>query len=249
MPLLEVTDLHVRYGGAIAVRGIDLHVDQGEVALVLGANGAGKTSSLRAIAGQLRQSKGSIRWSGSDISNWPSFRVTRAGLVMVPEGRKVFAPLSVKENLSVGGFTNRSKKRRLELIDQVYAMFPILKTRQDQAAGFLSGGEQQMLAFGRAMMAEPKVILMDEPSMGLSPAMVDIVMDAIGEIAGTGVGILMVEQNAMAALRVAGRAVVLERGSIVLTGSSDEVRNHPDVVKAFLGERGLSKPAAKGEDR
>jgi branched-chain amino acid transport system ATP-binding protein len=234
-PLLQVTDLHVRYGGAVAVRGIDLHVDTGEVALVLGANGAGKTSSLRAIAGQLRPSAGSIRWNGTDISNWPSFRVSRAGLVMVPEGRKVFAPLSVEENLSVGGFTTKSRRRRLELIDQVYAMFPILKTRKDQAAGLLSGGEQQMLAFGRALMAQPKVILMDEPSMGLSPAMVDTVMDAIGEIAGTGLGILMVEQNAMAALAVASRVVVLERGSIVLTGSADEVRHHPGVVKAFLG--------------
>jgi branched-chain amino acid transport system ATP-binding protein len=246
MPLLEVTDLHVRYGGAVAVRGIDLQVDQGEVALVLGANGAGKTSSLRAIAGQLRQWKGSIRWNGTDISVWPSFRVSRAGLVMVPEGRKVFAPLSVEENLDVGGFTIRSRKRRLEMIDQVYAMFPILKDRKDQPAGFLSGGEQQMLAFGRAMMAEPKVILLDEPSMGLSPAMVDTVMDAIGEIAATGLGILMVEQNAMAALQVARRAVVLERGSIVLTGSADEIRHHPDVVKAFLGERVVGKPAAKG---
>jgi branched-chain amino acid transport system ATP-binding protein len=244
MPLLEVTDLHVRYGGAVAVRGIDLHVDQGEVALVLGANGAGKTSSLRAIAGQLRQSKGSIRWNGADISAWPSFRVSRAGLVMVPEGRKVFAPLSVAENLDVGAFTNRSRKRRLELIDQVYAMFPILKDRKDQPAGFLSGGEQQMLAFGRAMMAEPKVILLDEPSMGLSPAMVDTVMDAIGEIAATGLGILMVEQNAMAALQVARRAVVLERGCIVLAGSADEIRHHPDVVKAFLGERVAGKPGA-----
>jgi branched-chain amino acid transport system ATP-binding protein len=237
MPLLQVTDLHVHYGGAVAVRGIDLHVEAGEVALVLGANGAGKTSSLRAIAGQLRPSKGSIRWNGTDISHWPSFRVCRAGLVLVPEGRKVFAPLTVEENLSVGGFTSKSRKQRLELIDQVYAMFPILKTRKDQAAGLLSGGEQQMLAFGRAMMAQPKAILMDEPSMGLSPAMVDTVMDAIGEIARTGLGILLVEQNAMAALAVASRAVVLERGSIVLTGSADEVRNDPDVVKAFLGSR------------
>jgi branched-chain amino acid transport system ATP-binding protein len=171
--------------------------------------------------------------------------VSRAGLVMVPEGRKVFAPLSVAENLEVGGFTNRSRKRRLELIDQVYAMFPLLKDRKDQAAGFLSGGEQQMLAFGRALMAEPKVILMDEPSMGLSPAMVDTVMDAIGEIAGTGLGILLAEQNAMAALQVARRAVVLERGSIVLTGSAEEVRRHPDVVTAFLGERVAGKPGAR----
>jgi len=237
MPLLEVTGLQVRYGGAVAVRGIDLHVDQGEVSVVLGANGAGKTSSLRAVAGQLRQSAGTIRWNGTDISNWPSYRIARAGLVMVPEGRKIFAPLSVEENLLVGGYTNRSKRRRQEVMDQVCTMFPILGNRRGQAAGLLSGGEQQMLAFGRAMMAEPKVILMDEPSMGLAPAVVDLVMDSIGEIAKTGIGILMVEQNAMAALEVARRAVVLERGEIVLTGTADEVRTHPDVVRAFLGEK------------
>jgi branched-chain amino acid transport system ATP-binding protein len=247
MPLLDVTGLQVRYGGATAVRGIDLHVDQGEVALVLGANGAGKTSSLRAIAGQLRQSQGRIRWDGTDISSWPAYRVARAGLVMVPEGRRVFAPLSVQENLNVGGYTNRSAKRRHELIERVYGMFPILGTRRHQPAGFLSGGEQQMLAFGRAMMAEPKVILMDEPSMGLSPVMVDVVMDAIKDIAGTGLGILMVEQNAMAALPIASRAVVLERGRIVLSGSADEISNHPDVVKAFLGERAGREAPAPGE--
>ena len=237
MSLLEVNGLEVRYGGAIAVRGIDLHVDQGEVSVVLGANGAGKTSSLRAVAGQLRQSGGTIRWDGREIANWPAFRVARAGLVMVPEGRKIFAPLSVEENLLVGGYTNRSKGRRQEKMDQVCTMFPILGSRRNQAAGLLSGGEQQMLAFGRAMMAEPRVILMDEPSMGLAPAVVDLVMDSIAEIAKTGIGILMVEQNAMAALEVAHRAVVLERGEIVLTGSADEVRTHPDVIRAFLGER------------
>jgi branched-chain amino acid transport system ATP-binding protein len=237
MPLLEVTGLQVRYGGAVAVRGIDLHVDQGEVSVVLGANGAGKTSSLRAVAGQLRRSGGSIRWDGTEISTWPSYRIARAGLVMVPEGRKIFAPLTVEENLLVGGYTNRSKRRRQEVMDQVCAMFPILGNRHSQAAGLLSGGEQQMLAFGRAMMAEPKVILMDEPSMGLAPAVVDLVMDSIAEIAKTGIGILMVEQNAMAALEVAHRAVVLERGEIVLTGTADEVRTHPDVVRAFLGEK------------
>ena len=204
---------------------------------MLGANGAGKTSTLRAIAGQIRRSAGYVRWRDTDVSDWPSYRVARAGLVMVPEGRRVFAPLSVEENLSVGAFTNRSKKRRLELIDQVYGMFPILRQRRQQPAGFLSGGEQQMLAFSRAMMAEPKLILMDEPSMGLSPAMVDVVMDAIRHIAETGPAIFLVEQNAAAALQVASRAVVLERGFIVRTGRSDEIKNDPGVVKAFLGEK------------
>jgi branched-chain amino acid transport system ATP-binding protein len=156
---------------------------------------------------------------------------------MVPEGRRVFAPLSVHENLLLGGYSNRSKTRRAELYDQICTMFPILGERRKQPAGLLSGGEQQMLAFGRAMMAEPKVILMDEPSMGLSPVMVDVIMDAIKEIAKTGIGILMVEQNAMAALEVAQSAVVLERGHVVLSGTADEMRIHPDVVKAFLGDK------------
>jgi branched-chain amino acid transport system ATP-binding protein len=240
MPLLEVRDVHVRYGGVVAVRGIDLSVDEGRVEVVLGANGAGKTSTLRAICGQLRQSSGEITWGGDDISTWPSFKIARSGLVMVPEGRRVFAPMSVYENLLLGGYTSRSKARRAELLDTVYAMFPILGERRKQAAGLLSGGEQQMLAFGRAMMAEPKVILMDEPSMGLSPVMVDRIMGAIGDIARTGIGILMVEQNAMAALDVAESAIVLERGQIVLRGSADEVRTHPDVVKAFLGDKAIS---------
>jgi branched-chain amino acid transport system ATP-binding protein len=237
VPLLEVIDLHVHYGGVVAVRGIDLSVDEGRVEVVLGANGAGKTSSLRAICGQVRQSAGHIRWGESDISNWPSFKIARSGLVMVPEGRRVFAPLSVHENLLLGGYSNRSKTRRAELYDQICTMFPILGERRKQPAGLLSGGEQQMLAFGRAMMAEPKVILMDEPSMGLSPVMVDVIMDAIMEIAKTGIGILMVEQNAMAALEVAQSAVVLERGHVVLSGTADEMRTHPDVVKAFLGDK------------
>jgi len=220
MPLLEVHDLHVRYGGVIAVRGIDLSVDEGRVEVVLGANGAGKTSTLRAICGQLRQSQGHVRWADSDISTWPSFKVARAGLVLVPEGRRVFAPLSVYENLLLGGYTNKSKARRAELLESVFTMFPILGERRKQPAGLLSGGEQQMLAFGRAMMAEPKVMLMDEPSMGLSPAMVERIMDAIGDIAKTGIGILMVEQNAMAALEVAESAIVLERGHIVLSGTA-----------------------------
>jgi branched-chain amino acid transport system ATP-binding protein len=237
VPLLEVSDLHVHYGGVVAVRGIDLSVDEGRVEVVLGANGAGKTSSLRAICGQVRHSGGHIRWGESDISNWPSFKIARSGLVMVPEGRRVFAPLSVHENLLLGGYSNHSKTRRAELYDQICTMFPILGERHKQPAGLLSGGEQQMLAFGRAMMAAPKVILMDEPSMGLSPVMVDVIMDAIGEIAKTGIGILMVEQNAMAALEVAQSAVVLERGHVVLSGTADEMRTHPDVVKAFLGDK------------
>ena len=237
VPLLEIHELHVRYGGVVAVRGIDLSVDAGTVEVVLGANGAGKSSSLRAICSQVKKSGGTVIWDGQDISNWPSYKIARAGLVLVPEGRRVFGPMSVYENLLLGGYHNRSKARREEILEQIYTLFPILQQRRTQAAGLLSGGEQQMLAFGRAMMAEPRVILMDEPSMGLSPAMVDVIMDSIADIAKTGIGILMVEQNAMAALDIAESVVVLERGNIVLRGTADEVRTHPDVVKAFLGEK------------
>ena len=241
MALLEVKNLHVRYGGAEAVRGIDLTVDEGEIAVVLGSNGAGKTSTLRAILRQVPSSGGTIRWDGVEVARWPTYRLVRSGITMVPEGRRVFAPLTVRENLLVGAHGSSSKNKRQVRLEQVFSLFPILLQRCDQAAGFLSGGEQQMLAFGRAMMAEPRVVLMDEPSMGLSPAMVDVVMESIQAISATGIGILMVEQNATAALGVAERAVVLERGSIVLSGSSEEIRKHPDVVKAFLGDRAAAQ--------
>jgi branched-chain amino acid transport system ATP-binding protein len=237
MSILEVTGLNVRYGGVVAVRGIDLSLELGRIEVILGANGAGKTSSLRAISGQLRQEAGKIMWDGKDISRWPSYKVARAGLVLVPEGRKVFAPLSVHENLLLGGYVKHSESRREHLLKEVLDLFPILGQRSRQPAGLLSGGEQQMLALGRAMMSAPKVILMDEPSMGLAPVVVDAVMDAIADISSTGIGVLMVEQNAMAALRVARSAVVMERGHLTLTGSATEMRRHPDVVKAFLGDR------------
>jgi branched-chain amino acid transport system ATP-binding protein len=237
MSILEVTGLHVRYGGVVAVRGIDLSLELGRIEVILGANGAGKTSSLRAISGQLRQEAGKIIWDGTDISRWPSYKVARAGLVLVPEGRKVFAPLSVHENLLLGGYVKHAESQRGRLLKEVLELFPILGQRSRQPAGLLSGGEQQMLALGRAMMSAPKVILMDEPSMGLAPVVVDAVMDAIADISSTGIGVLMVEQNAMAALRVARSAVVMERGHLTLTGSATEMRRHPDVVKAFLGDR------------
>jgi branched-chain amino acid transport system ATP-binding protein len=237
MSILEVTGLQVRYGGVVAVRGIDLSLDLGRIEVILGANGAGKTSSLRAISGQLKQEAGKIIWDGADISRWPSYKVARAGLVLVPEGRKVFAPLSVYENLLLGGYVKHSESGRERLLKQVLELFPILGQRSRQPAGLLSGGEQQMLALGRAMMSAPKMILMDEPSMGLAPVVVDAVMDAIADISSTGIGVLMVEQNAMAALRVARSAVVMERGHLTLTGSATEMRRHPDVVKAFLGDR------------
>lgn len=240
MSLLEVEGLEVRYGGVAAVRGIALSVDAHNVSVVLGSNGAGKTSTLRAITGLVRCSKGRVLWDDTDISGWPTYRIARAGLVMVPEGRRIFAPLSVDENLLLGGYVNNSKGRRAQILSEVYDLFPILAERRRAKAGLLSGGEQQMLAFARAMMAEPRLILMDEPSMGLSPAMIDTVMESIGRISALGIGVLMVEQNAAAALTVASQATVLERGETVLTGTAAEVGSHPQVVKAFLGERAAS---------
>jgi branched-chain amino acid transport system ATP-binding protein len=236
MPLLEIKGLDVRYGGVRAVCGIDLSVDSGGVHLVLGANGSGKTSTLRAVCGLERKTAGRVFWKGLNVSNWAPHRIARSGLVLVPQGRRVFAPLSVEENLLLGAYT-RSRKEGAETLEHVYTIFPRLLERRYGRAGLLSGGEQQMLAFGRAMMSRPAVILADEPSMGLSPAMVGTIMKSIADIARSGIGVLAVEQNANAALAVAEWAVVLERGSIVLEGSAAEVRTHPDVVRAFLGYR------------
>jgi branched-chain amino acid transport system ATP-binding protein len=235
MALLEIHDLQVAYGGVVAVRGIDLSVSEGEVVVVLGANGAGKTSTLRAVAGQVRSRSGHVVWLGTDVSGWPAYRIARAGLALVPEGRKVFAPLTVHENLLLGSYTRRDRHRRAQLLESVYEMFPHLYARRTQAAGWLSGGEQQMLAFGRALMAEPKLILLDEPSMGLAPAVVDDIMRYIAEIASRGIGLLMVEQNAAAALEVATAVTVLERGAVVVRGTPRELRSDDAVVRAFLG--------------
>ncbi|MGI5242256.1 ABC transporter ATP-binding protein [Dactylosporangium sp. CA-139066] len=241
MPFLEVQELGVHYGGIMAVRRVDLAVEEGQVFVVLGPNGAGKTSTVRAISGLIRGSAGRVVFNGKDISRAPSHRIARAGLVMVPEGRRIFAPLSVEENLLIGGYANKDARNRESTLASCFEMFPVLRERRNERAGLLSGGEQQMLAFGRALMADPKMILMDEPSMGLSPAMVDQIMASVAAIAARGIAILMVEQNAAAALPVATDAVVLERGEIVLRGSARELASHPDVVTAFLGESAGSR--------
>jgi branched-chain amino acid transport system ATP-binding protein len=232
--VLELDDLHVRYGGIQAVRGVSLSVDPGEVLVVLGANGAGKTSSLRAVAG-LVPSTGSIRWEGRDLGRYAPHRRARAGLVLVPEGRRVFAPLTVEENLLLGAYRCSREQRRTGLA-AAYEMFPRLLERRASPSGLLSGGEQQMLAIGRALMSGPRVVLMDEPSMGLAPAIVEDVMDAVARIAGQGVAVLMVEQNAVAALEVAHRAVVMERGVVALQGDAAAIARDPSVLKAFLGQ-------------
>lgn len=235
--LLQIVNLRVSYGAIEAVRGVSLSVDAGEIVAVLGANGAGKTSTLRAISGLMRRASGSIMWNGEDVSTWPAHRLVRAGLVMVPEGRRIFAPLSVGENLQLGAHSNRSAADRKALEAEIFEMFPVLADRRRVQAGLLSGGEQQMLAFGRALMSKPQMILMDEPSVGLAPTVVDNIMNTATAISRRGIGILLVEQNAVAALSIAARGVVLERGTCILEGTAAELRSDPGVVRAFLGKR------------
>jgi len=235
MASLEVHDLVVRYGHVTAVRDVSLSLPEGQVAVVLGSNGAGKTSTLNALSGALKPAGGRIVYKGQDITGWSSHRVSRAGLVQVPEGRRIIGPLTVEENLKLGAYNLRSKARLAGLLREVYEMFPILEERRDSAGGLLSGGEQQMLAFGRAYMAQPSILLLDEPSMGLAPIIVDRVIEAVDQIAQRGISILMVEQNAAAAFELGSYAYVLEHGEVILDGPMDEVRNDPLVLRAFLG--------------
>jgi branched-chain amino acid transport system ATP-binding protein len=236
--LLEVSGLSVRYGGIAAVNDVSFTVRQEQVLVILGSNGAGKTSTLRAVMSLERKAAGSVRFRDIDITKWRPHRTARAGLTLVPEGRRIFAPLTVEENLLLGAFTKSRLQARSEM-DRVYSLFPVLHERRSGRAGLLSGGEQQMLAFGRALMSGPELIMMDEPSMGLAPSTVELVMQKVGEIAATGVGILMVEQNAAAAFEVSTDAIVLERGEIVLTGTTTELSTSPLVVKAFLGDKAM----------
>jgi branched-chain amino acid transport system ATP-binding protein len=242
MPTLELKGLTVDYGQVRAVRGIDLAVESREIFVLLGANGAGKSSTLRAVTGLIK-SRGTVTWDGHDISAKPAHRIAQLGLVLVPEGRRIFSPLTVEENLKLGAYSVKGKSQR-EGLDRTYSMFPILGERRHGPAGLLSGGEQQMLAFGRALMADPEMILMDEPSMGLAPALVDVVMNKAAEIAASGIGVLMVEQNAAVALRIAQRAAVLDRGQITLRGSAEELQHHEEVLRAFLGAKARRTPAA-----
>jgi branched-chain amino acid transport system ATP-binding protein len=216
---------------------VNLSVKEGEVVVVLGSNGAGKSSSLRAITG-LTPSTGTVLWDGRDISSLRSFQRARSGIALVPEGRRVFASLSVEENLELGAYGVGAVERRRR-IAEVYELFPRLSERKKSLSGYLSGGEQQMLAFGRALAAKPRLILMDEPSMGLAPAVVDIVMDSVKAIAQTGLGILMVEQNVTAALEVADRAAIIERGKVVAQDQAEVLREQPAVLKALLGSHAV----------
>jgi len=229
--LLEVRNLEVRYGGIRAVKGIDFDVAEGELVCLIGANGAGKSSTLKAISRLTPSSSSQMNYSGESIKSSPVYELPRRGLVMVPEGRGIFPQLTVHENLAMGAYA----RGRADAEPQ-YARFPRLKERRSQVAGTLSGGEQQMLAIGRALMSEPKLLVLDEPSMGLAPMMVAKIFEIVAEIARQGVTILLVEQNALAALELAGRGYVMESGEIALSGNSKDLLSNPRVREAYLGE-------------
>jgi branched-chain amino acid transport system ATP-binding protein len=236
LPLLEVDDVHTYYGNIHALQGVSLHVDEGEIVTLVGGNGAGKSTMLNTISGLVRPRNGSVRLGGEDLSAYPAHEITAKGIVQVPEGRRMFARLTVLENLKMGAFIIRDQAVIRERTEHVLTLFPRLRERSSQLAGTLSGGEQQMLAIGRALMTRPQVMLLDEPSLGLAPILVEQIFATISEINSQGVTILLVEQNAHQALSVAGRGYVLQTGRVVLSGSSDELRANEMVRKAYLGE-------------
>jgi branched-chain amino acid transport system ATP-binding protein len=234
-PVLEVRDLRVSYGAIEALKGVSLTLGQGEIVTLIGANGAGKSTTLRAIMGLVPARSGEVVFQGHPTRNRPTFRLVRDGLVLVPEGRAIFANLSVHENLEMGAYARRDSQIAADM-ERVFQVFPRLKERDKQTAGTLSGGEQQMLAIGRALMSRPKVLLLDEPSLGLAPLLVHTIFEAIEEIHKQGTPVLLVEQNANAALKHSNRAYVLETGTVSLEGSSAEVAANPKVKEAYLGE-------------
>lgn len=236
MAMLEVKDLKVNYGMIEAIKGLSFEVNEGEVIALIGANGAGKTTILHTISGLLSPKEGSVEFEGTDISKIAAHKIVSMGMAHVPEGRRVFANLSVLQNLKMGAYTRKDKKEMEETLERIYKRFPRLKEREDQMAGTLSGGEQQMLVMGRALMSQPKIILMDEPSMGLSPLYVNEIFELIKEVSAMGTTILLVEQNAKKALSIADRAYVLETGKIILNGDANSLLNDDAVKKAYLGE-------------
>lgn len=236
MAMLEVKDIEVYYGMIQAIKGISFEVNEGEVIALIGANGAGKTTTLHTITGLLQPKKGSILFEGKDITKIPAHKIVSLGMAHVPEGRRVFAELTVYENLKMGAYTRKDKAEIQETLEMVYKRFPRLEERKNQLAGTLSGGEQQMLAMGRALMSHPKIIVMDEPSMGLSPIFVNEIFKIIQDVSKSGTTVLLVEQNAKKALSIADRAYVLETGKIVLEGDAKELLNNDSIKKAYLGE-------------
>jgi branched-chain amino acid transport system ATP-binding protein len=235
-PLLEVRGLTVSYGGINAVKGIDLDVKQGELVTLIGANGAGKTTTLKALAGLIRPVAGRIHYNGGEITARPAFALVREGLALVPEGRGIFGLLTVEENLAMGAYSRADKAQVAADFDRIYAVFPRLAERRGQRAGTLSGGEQQMLAIGRALMSRPKLLLLDEPSMGLAPIMVQKIFETIRAVAQEGVTLLLVEQNAKLALETCHRGYVMESGVIALADTAARLLENPKVRQAYLGE-------------
>ncbi|HEV2884083.1 MAG TPA: ABC transporter ATP-binding protein [Pyrinomonadaceae bacterium] len=234
--MLTLENVSVSYGAIEALCGISMHVEQGEVVTLIGANGAGKTTTLRTITGLLEPRQGRVIYEGNDISGNPTHKLVASGISMSPEGRGVFANLSVRENLHMGAYLNKDKRKIAADMERAFKMFPRLKERESQKAGTLSGGEQQMLAMSRALMSNPRLLLLDEPSLGLAPLVVHTIFEAIEEIRGKGTTILLVEQNAHAALGHSDRAYVLETGRIVMEGSSKELAADPRIKEAYLGE-------------
>ena len=235
MALLELENIHTYYGNIHALKGVSLVVEEAEIVSLIGGNGAGKSTTLKTISGTLQPREGTIRLAGEDLAQFKAHEIVSQGVVQVPEGRRVFAQMSVAENLQMGAFALTDNQKDADAIERVYTLFPRLKERRRQLGGTLSGGEQQMLAMGRAMMANPKVLLLDEPSMGLAPVLVDSIFDTIQELNKEGTTILLVEQNARVALQIANRGYVLETGEIVLSGSAEDLRTDETVQKAYLG--------------
>ena len=233
--MLKVTNLNVSYGAIHALKGVNFELNEGEIVPLIGANGAGKSPLLNTISGLLPATEGKVEYLGEDILKLPAQTIVRKGIVQVPEGRKIFAAMSVMENLEMGAYTIEDKDWIKKRINDMFEVFPVLGKRSNQLGGTLSGGEQQMLAIARGLMANPKLILLDEPSMGLSPVLVEQIFDIIQDINKQGTSVLLVEQNAQMALVIADRAYVLETGNIVLQGSADDVLHDPKVIKAYLG--------------
>lgn len=234
---LEIRDLHVSYGGIRALKGIDLTVEEGQIVTLIGANGAGKSTTLRAISGLQKPQSGSILYGGEELVGLPAKEIVRRGIIHVPEGRRVFPDMTVAENLKIGAFLRKDKDGIASDMDYVYSLFPRLKERSWQPAGTLSGGEQQMLAVGRALMSRPKVLMMDEPSLGLAPLIVKDIFSIIRRVNADGITVLLIEQNANAALRVADYGYVLETGIIALTGTGEELLRNESVREAYLGKK------------
>jgi branched-chain amino acid transport system ATP-binding protein len=234
MALLEVSDIHVHYGAIEALKGVSLTVEEGEVVTLIGSNGAGKSTTLRSISGLTPASSGKITFAGEEITRTPAHQIVGTGIALSPEGRHCFPRMTVRENLDLGAHLRRGPAIAEDL-ERVYTLFPRLQERESQKAGTMSGGEQQMLAIGRALMARPKLLMLDEPSMGISPILTQRIYGTIGEINRSGVAILLVEQNANYALDIAKRGYVLETGRVVLANASNELRNDPEVQRAYLG--------------